>query len=491
MSLMKVRITAALLSISVLLCLAVSCAGADNGTTDSLTTTLADENFDELKTADKEQSRQNYKDSLPQNLDFKGKEVTVSVLDHDYYRVDWMAESETGDIVNDALFRRNLTVSDRLNIDLNVISLYNTEAAGANACVASILAGDNAFDIMNVTAACFMNIVTQNVLSDLHKVPYIDLSKPWWNKTSLEVASFYGKSYVITGEIAFRYISGIAVIVFNKALEDAYGLDIYQDYFNGEWTLERLHQYSADAYSDLDGDSVRNNGDRFGFASDTIACADAYYMPLGIQITEIKNGIPVLTLNNERSSSALTDLHRFYWENQGTLILKDGVQTDGHYTLFKNGQALFNGAQLGNLYTTLRETDVEFGIVSYPKYYENQDVYHSHNRNGYSLYAVPVTCGDVDAAGAVLEAAAAENYRIVMPIYFDTSLKIKYSRDNETAQVLDIILAGVKCDFSFFTDIMYFNRSVLGASAFNFASLYASQESKYSAIISNAMKSFE
>ena len=43
-----------------------------------------------------------------------------------------------------------------------------------------------------------------------------------------------------------------------------------------------------------------------------------------------------------------------------------------------------------------------------------------------------MTCNDPDAVSAVLEALASEGYRTLRTAYFDTALKEKYSRDEDT-----------------------------------------------------------
>jgi len=44
--------------------------------------------------------------------------------------------------------------------------------------------------------------------------------------------------------------------------------------------------------------------------------------------------------------------------------------------------------------------------------------------------------------GAVTEALAAEGYRSVTPAYFEIALKNKYTRDDESSQMLDILVSG-------------------------------------------------
>ena len=44
---------------------------------------------------------------------------------------------------------------------------------------------------------------------------------------------------------------------------------------------------------------------------------------------------------------------------------------------------------------------------------------------------------------------AAETYRTVTPAYFEIALKTKYSRDDDTSRMLDIIVGSVKFDLAY------------------------------------------
>jgi hypothetical protein len=83
----------------------------------------------------------------------------------------------------------------------------------------------------------------------------------------------------------------------------------------------------------------------------------------------------------------------------------------------------------------------DFGIVPFPKYDKAQDNYYTVSHDEYSLLCVPVTADPAkyQMIGAVTEAVAAEGYRSVTPAYFDIALKNKYSRDDESSRVLDIL----------------------------------------------------
>jgi len=48
-----------------------------------------------------------------------------------------------------------------------------------------------------------------------------------------------------------------------------------------------------------------------------------------------------------------------------------------------------------------------------------------------------------------MEALNAESYKSVVPAYYEDALKGKYSRDSDTAEMLDLISSKMAFDFSF------------------------------------------
>ena len=59
------------------------------------------------------------KDNLPDDLTLGGR--TVTLFSYSSGVVDTGPEEETGDSLNDAVFRRNLAVAERLDVDLNIL----------------------------------------------------------------------------------------------------------------------------------------------------------------------------------------------------------------------------------------------------------------------------------------------------------------------------------------------------------------------------------
>ena len=81
----------------------------------------------------------------------------------------------------------------------------------------------------------------------------------------------------------------------------------------------------------------------------------------------------------------------------------------------------------------------------------------------------------------VYEALCAESYKKVYPEYYDTALKGKYSSERETAEMVDLIMAGRAFDVAFefggtLNDLPYLFRKQIQSGSPNIASKYKSIE---------------
>jgi len=108
--------------------------------------------------------------------------------------------------------------------------------------------------------------------------------------------------------------------------------------------------------------------------------------------------------------------------------------------------------------------DTDFGIVPWPKYDESTD-FCANVDAGTNTYVVPVTNIRYDLTSIVLESLGAFGYYEVVPIYYGTALQTKYSRDEESAGMLDLIK-----DARVF-DLGYFNSQFGGAFSTAFATI--------------------
>ena len=106
---------------------------------------------------------------------------------------------------------------------------------------------------------------------------------------------------------------------------------------------------------------------------------------------------------------------------------------------FAEGRVLFNVTGL-NRVTMFRSMEADFGILPMPKYEETAESYiNPVNLWCSSSIAVLKSASDLNRTGIIIEALSAESLNELTPAYYDITLKTKLSRDNESAEMLDLI----------------------------------------------------
>lgn len=213
------------------------------------------------------------KDSLPADLNYGGKDVTILAWDGQSYE-EFQVDARTGEIVNDALYSRNMAVEDRLGVKLNIVKTKGGSSdyeAFTTLLRADVMAGGGNsynYDMIaaysRTTAMCAYQGLTQNLLA----TQYFDVEKPWWPQTLVDQSTVNGKLYFCSGDISLSLFHNLDVIYFNKTLADDYGFGangLYQMVLDETWTLDKMIELSEGVYRDLDGDGVKSKGDQFGF----------------------------------------------------------------------------------------------------------------------------------------------------------------------------------------------------------------------------------
>ena len=98
---------------------------------------------------------------------------------------------------------------------------------------------------------------------------------------------------------------------------------------------------------------------------------------------------------------------------------------------------------------------------------------------GTSYFCIPTTVADADMSGAVLEALSYYGKEYITPAYYDTTLKGKYFRDEESSEMLDLIFASRFFDVGTYYQLGGYNEKVITMMQqgdTDFASMYQKNE---------------
>ena len=442
----NIRFLAALLAA---LTLALSACGGTQGTAADDTTTDKTTSADTDDTTPAETDRSQVKDDLPVK-DYGGDKFTI------LYRNEWayefIADEENGDILNDAVFRRNRAVEDRFKVSFEFVGLPGTwnSSEYKNAITNSVVAGDSEYDLITGYQADMINHAMQGYFMNVYDMPYINTEAPWWSEKSNSALTVHDKLFMTTGDIAVTLWDNMYVMFFNKKLAEQYAIpDMYEIVDNHEWTIDKLAELSKNVSNDVDGNSVYDENDLYGFVTSPTNHMRAWMVAGETPLTKLNdNGEVEACFMTERTINMvdrLKALHKQQSSYSKNEVLSEPYSTD-EPVIFTSDRALFMTGYLGNA-KLLRNMDTDFGIIPYPMYDENQDGYRTTSHNSVSMMCFPVTLRDNEMSGIITEALCAESYRNVIPDYYDLVLKTKGTRDDQSAEMMDQIRDGLTFDF--------------------------------------------
>jgi len=416
----------------------------DTSTSDPLDKSQSDVTIDEY-------GREVIMHGIPDSLDFDGLELVSAVRADDEFSVDFGVEAINGDIVNDAVFRRNAQVEEELNVRFSTMKIAATNTTSADSVGdmlrKNVMAGDDTIDICGVYQAYGSAIAAEGMLYNLLNLKHIDLSKPWWNSMLADELTYKNQLYYSVGSMNLSVTSSLAGVFFNQAKVTDYHGDyefLYDLVYDGEWTLDKLTQLVSDTYRDLNQNNEQDSGDFYGF----IVKEDdpgPWNAAMDVRLcTKDASGTPQLSFFNERTVDIYEKLYSFYRKTNGVYF---GDKSFEWRTAFANGQSLFAVCYLNATETHLRDMKDGYGILPMPKYDTAQKQYYNAYWDTSNLTGIAVNCKNPDAAGAALELLNYYGYQWVTPAYYEVAMKTKYLADTDSANMFDLITDNIIVDF--------------------------------------------
>ncbi|MCQ2431274.1 MAG: hypothetical protein MJ175_01585 [Clostridia bacterium] len=400
--------------------------------------------------------RSRAKDNLPADLDFGGRTFTFFLTDPEKNAANYGGpEEQSGEIVEDAVLARNASVEERLNVDLNYFSetyYGGNDAPGAIRTL--IMAGDSTYDAFVGIQWGVTKLITDNCFYNANDLQYVDFSQPWWNNFYMDSVSL-GKDtrFFLVGDFDLDVLEYTRALFYNKALyanyyDDANGL--YTEVLDGKWTLERMTQIVQDVFVDMNNDAKNDIDDQLGFITyGTMSSVDAFVYATDISFEKrTDDGLIELALINDKAVTLAEKLNALFW-GPGAYSDMNKSNSDEMNAAFTSGRVMFLGNSSLKTAKVLRDMKDDFGFLPFPKLDEAQEGYHALVHDAVLLSSISAASNNIDMAGAVYEALNAETYRSVVPVWYATALKVKYSRDDISSQMIDLIHDSTTTSFVF------------------------------------------
>ena len=480
------HIFTALLALLAVTALTASC-GSDEG---SIVDTAAKTGSDAVEeTTVVTNEREAIREEIPEDADYEGYEFRIQSRDADHHMKELSAEAENGETINDAVYKRNTLVEDKLNI--TIVPIYESEAPESNPPTLlrqAIMAGDDYVDLALVHTIQSGILAADGLFLNWYDMPYVDFTKPWWNTNVSDALTIDGACYLAVGDLCISAIDYAWSMVYNKQMAETYDLgDIYQLVVDGKWTVDTFNTMIAQASVDVNGDSKYDDQDQYGFTTHNNSAIVNWMFALDQKVTEMNSdGLPELALNTEHMVDLVEKVHDVLYTGNQTYIVTDEYTSANNTThdlavanMFSEGKSLFAALRI-YVIDELRSMETNFGIIPFPKYDEAQSDYYTHVDGHAPLMCLPKTITDTERTGVIIEALCAESYRTCVPAVYDVVLTEKFARDEMSVKMLDIILDGRTQNFGYVyegsTGMQWSLTSLMKSKSTDFASYYKKHE---------------
>ena len=344
-------------------------------------------------------------------------------------------EEESGDAVNDALFRRNTKIAERYNVTFEEIP----STAVTNDAMKSIQSGDDAFDMALMHCEDALAVTLQNGAVDYADIPHLDLSREWWLRQTLDTMSLEGHHYFGVSMFDISHFESTRALFFNKRIIEENDLTSpYELVHNGTWTIDKLKEYGLAAIRDLNGDGAWTSDDRYAFASTANVGAPALMIGMNapLRLNKDENDLPFFNLDSEYYMDRLNKLTETLFCDDHFMIKNTKEDAD-----FIGGHCLFYSNLITHV-VNMRDMEDDFGIITQPKYTEDQDTYYNYGGSPFYM-VIPQTAKDLERTGILMEDLAYESMGVTDTAYYDVLLQGKISRDAESRNMLDMIFSSL------------------------------------------------
>jgi len=394
---------------------------------------------------------------------------------------DIVAEQENGEPINDAVYKRNSIVEDMFNVKIKMIAMKEDDETRPNTALKkAVLAGDDIYDLLMTHEIYSAPTAQSGYCRNMADIPYIDLTKPWWCKSATEDLSVGNKIFLALSDFSVSSNDHAYIVLFNKAIHQEYGMEsLYNSVRANQWTFDKMYGVIKDIHIDLNGDGKMKEDDLFGLILGG-GQLNFFYAGGNTVMKKDENNIPYYDILTER---AILTFEKAYDICIGEHVFSFTNWNDVNIPpMFASGHGLLMTTQIG-IVPQLRDMDVDFGIIPYPKLDEQQEQYREYVDGHAQLMAIPITVNDTEKIGAITEALSYYSRKYLVPAYYDINLKTKFSRDDESAEMLDIVMDGRVFDFGY----VYDNWVV----AFKFADQINAKKREYVSIIEKNLPAAE
>ncbi len=360
-------------------------------------------------------------------------------------------------LVQTAIYERNEALKSDYGINVTVedtmkFGSTNGSGTGFQKLYTEYMSGTSVYDAAAIGTYDVATLAYSGLLWDFNKLPHIQLQNDYWDQKANSDLAVMGKLYFTSGDIGIVNNKVTHAILFNKDMVEEYGMeDPYALVKSNNWTWEKLTELVKQVGEDKDQNGVYDANDLYGLMTWKDPSV-AILSSSGEKIAGVNDkGEIEYTLMSERvvdlydqySDLVYDQAHVFNYQYDNVTGAQAPQNTwdTNRNNIFNDSRALFYLNTVATI-EKHRDSDVEFGVLPYPKLTTTQEEF-GHGVSPYhsQFICVPLMSKNATRSGLVLEYLAIKGQEILRPAYYDITLEGKSVRDAASAEMLDIIFS--------------------------------------------------
>ena len=193
---------------------------------------------------------------------YEFKVLTTDEVGSIRYSMEIASDGMNGDVLNDAVFKRNMLIEDRFGVKVTQLAEdMNQFVSNFRTSVAS---GDDSYDVLVAPFDQVFPICSEYCVT-VDKLPYVDIEADWWDTDVIKGTALGKKAYMLSGDINVVDDTATWCMYFNKRLAEVYKTgNLYDLVKSGKWTIDTMYDFAKSATLDLDGNDKLDTNDQWG-----------------------------------------------------------------------------------------------------------------------------------------------------------------------------------------------------------------------------------
>ena len=410
-------------------------------------------------------------DAIPNQYNFGGDELSISVRNDYVYEVYADAKSQEG--IDPEIYKRNNYTERRFNFKIKPLQSLckgkSDQQTHFDDVSLALQKSSFKFDVISMWAfqsgklVKGMNYLDWRLQNEdgSYVIPYAANSlvnkEKWWPEKMNNAGTVMGHQYVAISDMCITSMEMAYGIVYNydmvmnkkipQSITTGNYTDMYQVVKAGDWTLDVLYNLTKDLYTDNPTGGIygqADDADTYGFTYQGATGIDAFIHSLGFMcINNDGENMPTLWNMNTTLTTAAEDVVKLC-NSEGAVRSKTG-EDDIVYKFFTENHTYFITMKLEALRTaTLHAMEDDYGILPYPKLNKDQKEYLTGSDDHYNVLSIPLIIDPsrYEIIGVVMEALAARTHQTVNSAFYDTLLKTNSTRNLQDEEMIDTIVNG-------------------------------------------------